>query len=152
MKSERTVSVDSEKMQDESLAAFTDAVMQGKALEASDEIKELEMAVRHLHNAIAAGDGPPAQLRTSLQRALADEFDRVHREDKIVHLQRRRVMRMVSVAAAVLVVAAVGLLLGTAGEGDTVGTGSEGDLLIIGGILAAFLAGGAFYWYRQNRP
>lgn len=145
--------MDSEQKRDDELAAWTDALWRGDQLNIEDEgIKELLMVVRNLHDIQPIHEEPPPALRTRLQRALGDEFDRMQRESNVIPLWQRRFALLASAAAALVLVIAALVVSGAEGGDDTAGTAVQGDILVVLGAVVAFgMAVGAWYIYQRRQ-
>ena len=138
--------------------ALTDALRNDEELEMIEmdaDMQALAEVVHGLHKLMPPEQEASPQLRTRLTRELGDEYDKVQRQRKVVQIGQQRFIRLASVAAAVVMIMAVGLVLSSSGnnqqEGTAAGAFDSNTLIIMGVVTAGIMVAGAFVLFKQKQ-
>lgn len=142
--------MDENRRLDDDLADMTDAVLNNREVETSDEMAELTEVVRGLRDLIEPGAQPPAALEARLKQRLDLEWEQ--RQRRILRPRFSPAVRVASLAAAlVLVLAVVIALAGTPENGGLQGTALGSAEAIIGIVVIAAVVGAALLVWRSRR-
>lgn len=139
-------------LKDDALAAFTDAMLENRTMELTDDLHDLEGVVRRLNQAIQPNRLPDATFRARLTQRLNEEWGQMERQQRVRHIQNQRMLRYVAAAAALLLVATAAILLATNTRVQGSAAGDDPNWLVL--FMVALVAVGAtvtFYVWKNRR-
>lgn len=119
---------------DDQFADLTDALLAGREIRASDNLRDLASTARQLNRLFNENSQPSAAFRTRLARRLDSEWSQQRQErfNWQARLRSRRVQQWGALAAALLVLIGAAAVFGTEFQTNTAG-------LAGGTVTAAFV-------------
>lgn len=144
--------MDENRRLDDELADMTDAIIENRNMDTSEELHELSQVVRGLHHTIQPGDRPSAAFETRMKQRLDMEWEQRQRRARVTRFNPA--VRVMALAAALLVVmVAIILITNTAETGTTppVGTAIGPTEFLIAVVALGAVVGAAFLVWRNRR-
>lgn len=139
-------------LKDDALVAFTDAILENRTMELTDDLHDLEGVVRRLNQTIQPSRLPDAAFRARLTHRLNEEWGQMERQQRVRRLQTQRTLRYVASAAVLVLVATAAILLATNTRVQGTAAGDDPNWLVL--LTVALVTSGgavAFYVWKNRR-
>lgn len=138
---------------DNELAALTDAVLEGRPMNASTTTRDLERVIIQLRDVIDPDTPPDPGYSMRLSGRLGQEFDLLQRS-KVRKWPNQRMVQLVGMAAALIVVMGIGILYSGGADGSRLPGTGEGPLSLLAIVVLAVVAvglGSAVFFLMKRR-
>lgn len=149
--------MDKNRILDDRLAEFTDALLRGREIEVPQELEQEAQMVRLLAKIIAPHKQVNPAFQQRLTRRLTDEWDHAQRRPSQRLLQlNRRTLQVAAAAAAAFTLVLAAILLGVLGEDaapqEQTASAVGFDLLpVLILVMVGIIAAGAVYLWNRRK-
>ena len=141
--------MDENRRLDDELAALTDAAIENRDIEASQDMAPLTEVVRGLRDLNESGDMPSPSFEARMRQRLDTEWEQRHR--RLTRPRLSNAMRVATLAAALVVVLVVAVSLAGAPEHGVQGTAlGSPEGVIVALALAAFVGAALLFWRKRR--